>query len=352
VSRLLVLAKYGLEAASTRYRFAQYFPALRAAGWQPEISSLLDDDYVRGLAVGRGPGLAYARGFARRALDLLRLGSFEGVLLNYEVFPYLPALYEWLVALRVPIVYDIDDAFFHRYDLRPFLRPFLGNKIARVAGLSRVAIAGNEYLASNLRSRARDVRIIPTVVDTDRYLPVAAAAGEPVTIGWIGSPSTARFLEPLLPVLREVADGRRARLVIVGAGRTLERFAGVGLELRDWTESAEIRDVQGFDVGIMPLPDDPWSRGKCGFKLVQYMACGKPVVASPVGVNSAIVTKGTGFLAADPPAWRESLVKLVESAALRVELGARARARAVAEYSLDRWSGAFVRAVADAVRRR
>lgn len=346
-----MLAKYGLQAASTRYRFAQYFPALRAAGFEPELSPLLDDAYVRGLAAGGAtPGGAYLGGLARRLADLSRAGDAAAVLLNYEAFPYLPALYERLLALRAPVVFDIDDAIFHRYDLSPVLRPFLGGKTARVAGLARVAIAGNEYLAANLRSRQRDVRVIPTVVDTELYAPSARKGEGPAVIGWIGSPSTAGYLGAVFPVLRELAGERRARVVIVGAGRAGERFAGEGVELRDWAEEREVADVQGFDVGIMPLPDDPWSRGKCGFKLIQYMACGKPVVASPVGVNADIVAPGTGLLAGGGEEWKAALERLISCSQLRAELGAAARERAVKEYSLRRWSAEFVGAVAKAAR--
>jgi glycosyltransferase involved in cell wall biosynthesis len=344
--KLLVLAKYGRRAASTRYRFTQYFPALEAAGFQAEVSPLLDDDYLGARFAGRIPLQPLLRAGARRWRDLLRAGDFDAVLLNYEAFPYLPAIFESLLATRAPVVLDIDDAIFHRYDLNPWLRPLLGGKIRRVASLCRVAIAGNEYLADHLRPAQPDVRVIPTVVDTSLYLPAGQSLTEVPVIGWIGSPSTAEYLRAVLPALREVADGRTARLVFVGAGA---RSGIEGAELRDWAESREIADVQGFDIGIMPLPDDPWSRGKCGFKLVQYMACGLPVVASPVGVNPGIVGKA-GLLASSPEEWKQALLKLLGNPALRQELGAAARERAVAEYSLQRWSPAFVRSVTDAAR--
>ncbi|MGZ3659188.1 MAG: glycosyltransferase family 4 protein [Bdellovibrionota bacterium] len=348
MKKLLVLSKYGMRAASTRYRFTQYFPALRAAGFEPVLSPLLDDSHLAAHYAGRLDPRPLARAILRRGLDLLRAGGFEAALLNYEAFPYLPPFYERLLALRIPFLFDIDDAIFHRYDLSPKLRPFLGDKIATVAALSRVAIAGNEYLAANLRKRARDVRVIPTVVDTDSYRPLSAASGEKVVIGWIGSPSTALYLAGVAPALRELSENGKARVVLVGAGKNFQ-IDVPGVELRDWAEEREVADVQSFDIGIMPLPDDPWARGKCGFKLIQYMACAKSVVASPVGVNEQIVGAG-GLLARDPAEWKTALTKLVESAALRSELGAAGRARAEAEYSLARWSGSFVQAVKQAAR--
>lgn len=347
MTKMLVLSKYGQRAASTRYRFTQFFPALREAGYQPELSPLLDDDYLYGRYEGRLSLPSLLRAGARRWRDLLRAGDYSVVALNYEAFPYLPAIYERLLATQAPIVFDLDDAIFHRYDLSPLLRPLLGRKIARIAQLSRVAIAGNAYLAEHLSFGKNDVRVIPTVVDTTLYKPAPKAAGEVPVIGWIGSPSTAVYLERVMPVIREACAGGKARFVVVGAGRN----APEGAESRDWSEHREIADVQGFDLGIMPLADDPWSRGKCGFKLIQYMACGLPVVASPVGVNGEIVRQGeTGFLASTPQEWAKALTELVASPGLRAKMGGAGRARAEAEYSLQRWSWSFVRAVSDATR--
>lgn len=348
MGKMLVLSKYGQRAASTRYRFTQYFPALREAGYQCELSPLLDDDYLTGRFAGRLPLASLVRAGIRRWRDLLRAGDFNVVALNYEAFPYLPAIYERVLATQAPIVFDIDDAIFHRYDLRPWLRPFLGRKIARIARLSRVAIAGNDYLAEHLQFGKNDVRVIPTVVDTTLYRPVPARAGAVPVIGWIGSPSTGEYLEAVVPAIREACAGGRARFVVVGAGK--KPFLA-GAENREWAEEREIPDVQSFDIGVMPLPDDPWSRGKCGFKLIQYMACGLPVVASPVGVNTKIVKPGeTGFLCSTNEEWAKALKELVASEELRKKLGAAGRASAEADWSLQRWSWSFVRAVSDATR--
>lgn len=353
--KLLVLSKYGTRAASTRYRFTQYFPALEEAGFQPELSPLLDDNYLRSTYNGRFPLASVLSAGIRRWRDLLRASDYGTVLLNYEAFPYLPAIYEHLLAMRAPIVLDLDDAIFHRYDLKPWLRPFLGRKIQNIASLARVTIAGNSYLASRLeegvspRRRKPDIRVIPTVVDATQYkaLSRSPSSGPPV-IGWIGSPSTSAYLSPLMPLIREVCAGGRARFVVVGAGKGARID---GAELLDWSEEREVESVQGFDIGIMPLPDDPWSRGKCGFKLIQYMACGLPVVASPVGGNREIVRYGEcGFLASSAEEWKNALTRLVGDFELRRKMGQAGRARAEADYSLQRWSWSFVRAVSDATR--
>jgi len=155
----------------------------------------------------------------------------------------------------------------------------------------------------------------------------------PVTIGWIGSPSTWSFVRTLIPLLERLSEELNLIIRVVGAGRanvTNSRF-----EFLDWSEDKEITAIQGMDIGIMPLPDEPWARGKCGFKLIQYMACGLPVIASPVGVNSEIVTEGiNGYLASSGREWEVAIRRLAADAELRAEMGAGGRQKVVNEYSL------------------
>jgi glycosyltransferase involved in cell wall biosynthesis len=188
-------------------------------------------------------------------------------------------------------------------------------------------VAGNDYLASRARDAgASRVEIVPTVIDLDRYPNVPPKNQEPFTIGWIGSPTTARYVKAIAPALREVCDRRNARVVTVGAGDLSLR--GLPHENRAWSEETEIDDVASFDVGIMPLEETPWEQGKCGFKLIQYMGCAKPVVASPVGVNADIAEhEVSGFHATSSDEWVASLVHLCDDRALAREMGRRGRQR-------------------------
>jgi glycosyltransferase involved in cell wall biosynthesis len=180
--------------------------------------------------------------------------------------------------------------------------------------------------------------VLPTVVDTRQYVPIARPdPSQPPVIGWIGSPSTWAHIRPILPLLSEIcsAHGVRFRAVGAGAGAGAERDRFDGLDLIPWSEPSEIADVQAMDIGVMPLIDRPFERGKSGYKLIQYMACGLPVVASPVGVNSDIVIEGeSGFIASSEEEWRWALIRLIRDPELRARMGAVGRARAVERYSL------------------
>ena len=172
------------------------------------------------------------------------------------------------------------------------------------------------------RSTVSRTEIVPTVVDTNVYGPaMEPRTDRPLTIGWIGSPSTWTFVNPLIPLLTELAKRLNLNVRVVGAGPQTDippRF-----EFLQWSEAEEIRLIQGMDIGIMPLPDEPWARGKCGYKLIQYMACGLPVVASPVGVNTDIVDHGSnGFLASGLQEWAAAVTALAQNAALRLAMGA------------------------------
>jgi glycosyltransferase involved in cell wall biosynthesis len=206
--------------------------------------------------------------------------------------------------------------------------------------LAHTVVAGNAYLADYARrAGAKRIEVIPTVIDLGRYRVKDAdhIGKQPEVafiIGWIGSPSTARYLRDIAPALAEVCREGRARVRLIGSGQI--ELPGVPVEVLPWREDTEVDEICGFDVGIMPLPDEPWARGKCGFKLIQYMACGLPVVASPVGVNSEIVEDGVnGFLAQDTLEWVVALERLIAAAELRHRLGAAGRAKVGARYCLD-----------------
>ena len=338
---VLLLSRYASRGASSRVRMYQYVPALAEAGIAVTASPLLaGDDLGRRQTTG---GYPWRRLWAAARARLAAVGTrrrYDVLWIEYEVMPFLPALVEHLL-LRggPPCVVEYDDAVFHRYDRHrsALVRTLLGGKIDRLMRGAAVVVAGNAYLADRARAAgARDVAIIPSVVDLDRYPVAPPTAGGPAVIGWIGSPSTGLALDAIAPALARVCAGGRARVVLVGVtpGRRAWPFP---CEERPWVEGREAADIAGFDIGIMPLADDPWSRGKCGYKLVQYLACGRPGVASPVGVNPAIVIDGvTGLLASTEDEWVAALDRLLDDAALRARLGAAGRAHVEAHYALHR----------------
>lgn len=332
--RVLAFAKYGRAAASTRQRILQYLPRLAEAGIAVEVHPLLDDDYVHSLASGEPyPRSRVAAAYARRLATLLRGSDADLLWIYAELFPWLPAAFERLAfRSRRPVVYEFDDAFHLPYEGRPLL----AGKIDPLISGAAACICGNAYLRDHAARLNPNSVIIPTVVDTDRYRPAEIAPTGPPVIGWIGSPSTWDNVRPLLPVLERLCRDGRARVLAIGAGAAAEADRFAGLEFRQWTEDSEIASVQAMDIGIMPLIDEPFRHGKSGYKLVQYMACGLPVVASPVGVNRTMVETGrNGFLATGPDEWDSALSRLLGDPGLRSAMGKDGRARAVGDYSLQ-----------------
>jgi len=339
--KLLILSRYDRLGASSRLRTMQYLPWLEAAGINAQIEPFFDDFYLQRLYAGRRSGIAVAGYYLRRATRLLQAERPDAIWLEKELLPWLPAgIEQLLLPSGVPMVSDYDDAVFHRYNLHPLrvVRGLLGRKIDRVMARSALVLAGNPYLAGHARTvGAREVEIVPTVVDVHAYdtAPICDGKGS-LRVGWIGTPGTwKQYMLPMRSMLTDLAARNGAVLRTVGAGNQAE---GQGIESLSWSEESESRMIQGMDIGLMPLDDTPWSRGKCGYKIIQYMACGLPVVASPVGVNAEIVEHGvTGFLATSETEWREALTTLLRDRELRRRMGAAGRRKIEAQYSLQVW---------------
>jgi glycosyltransferase involved in cell wall biosynthesis len=194
---------------------------------------------------------------------------------------------------------------------------------------------GNSYLLDYAKQFNSEVTIAPTSIDTDRYHPRLRrpTKGNVPVIGWTGSYSTYQHLKTAAPALKRLAEDCDFRLLVIGAGDP--RIPGVETEVRPWRAESEVEDIAGIDIGIMPLPDDPWSRGKCGLKALQYMALGIPAVVSPVGVNSEIVSDGkSGYLASSTEDWVICLSKLINDQRLRDRLGQAARITVEQRYSV------------------
>jgi glycosyltransferase involved in cell wall biosynthesis len=338
--RVLALPKYGPLAASTRQRFLQYEPALKAAGIDVDYAPLLPDSHLRRVAAGRRPSpLSIASAYGSRLARLARTRNYDLLWVYCEFFPYLPGVIETASASLAakPILFDCDDAIFHMYDANAgrLVRWALEGKLEPLLRRAKACCCGNRYLEDYASRFCGRCTVLPTVVDTNVYRPLPKSPGARLVIGWIGSPSTWCNVQPLLPVLREVTKDREVRFRAIGAGPEARAEAFPGLELSEWRLETEVEDVQRMDIGIMPLLDQPFQRGKSGFKLIQYMACGLPVIASPVGVNSEIVSEDVGLLARSPDEWRSALEQLIASPELRRRMGAAGRDRAKSHYSLS-----------------
>ncbi len=334
--KILFLTRYDNKGASSRYRFLQYIPYLEAAGFECIVSPLFDNKYLNKLYNCKQNTFVSIFVYMMRRLSVLvTTNKFDLVVLEKEVIPFAPAFLEQLLNLmRVPYIVDYDDAIFHQYDCHtnPIVRTILRKKIAVVMRNARLVIAGNNYIAQYAQQvGAKQVEIIPTVIDIIKYSLRESKTNDVFRIVWIGSPSTYQHVEAILPALAKLCN---SKLLLIGAGK--REFNQSWIEVRSWSEMSEIKDIQSADVGIMPLPDTAWARGKCGFKLIQYMACGLPVVASPVGVNTDIVEHGkNGFLASSIEDWVSFLTKLRNDKILRTSMGKYGRKKVEKNYCLQ-----------------
>jgi len=336
---ILALTRYDRLAASSRLRFFQYADFLAGVDIHLTFQPFFGNDYVRLLVTDDFSRVKVMYSYLKRLLVMGHLTKFDAIWVEKELLPWLPAWIELaFIPQRIALVVDYDDAWFHRYDGHPswVVRMLLGKKIDRIMARADTVVAGNEYLAQRARAAgARRIRLLPTVVDLNRYPRMNRDPTRvPLVVGWMGSPSTSVYLEPLFSVAEKLRLEHHVRFIAVGANPA--HVEGTPFEAQPWTEDTECAQLGSFDIGIMPLPDQDWERGKCGYKLVQYMAGGLPVVASPVGINNQIVTHGeTGFLANSTQDWYLALKTLLTDAIQRTRLGATGRTRVESSYCLS-----------------
>jgi len=337
--KILLLSKYGHLGASSRVRFYQYIPYLETHGIDVTVSSFVGDKYLHRLYSGKDQSVGnIIQCYLARLFQIIRAKKFDLLWVEKELFPYLPAWGESLLnSFGIPYVVDYDDATFHVYDQHPnwSMRALLGNKIDKVMRKASLVIVGNDYLAERARQAgAKRIEYLPSAVDLNRYIPSTNPKGNTFTVGWIGSPSTARYLQIVESSIARLCKDGMTRLVLVGSGNV--ELNEIPMDIRTWHDNTEVDDIQSFDVGIMPLKDGLWERGKCGYKLIQYMACSCPVVASPVGINCQIVDHGVnGFIASTTEEWSCALSALRSNNEMRNAFGKAAREKVEGKYSLQ-----------------
>ncbi|MBY0493474.1 MAG: glycosyltransferase family 4 protein [Cyanobacteria bacterium] len=339
-----------------RFRVSQFLPALSAAGFDVTLQPLFDTTLFR-LLYRPGNTTRKAAALMSRTVDRLRaLGNdYDMVLIHREAYPIGPPLIERWLGKRVPMVYDFDDAVYlpstsdANRMIASLKRP---GKIAEVIRRSSEVIAGNPHLGDYARRYSSHVNVIPTVVDTTVWAPPAQPVrNEPLVIGWIGTPTTTQYLMALQDVLSALAKEHHFVLRVSGTVAPVA-IPGVRVQNETWSRDREIALFNTCDIGVYPLPNDEWTLGKCGFKAIQFMACGVPVVASPVGVNRQIIEDGTsGLLANQEAEWRNHLRALLTDAALRRRIGAAGRARIEQHYSLQAIAPAVVAVFETAARK-
>lgn len=333
--RILMLPRYTRQGANSRYRLWQYLPMFEDAGHRVEVRPMLDDSYLHSLyKKGIRPLRAVVAGYFRQLVSLILVRRYDAVLLDQELVPYLPPIFEeFACKLNRRLVVDYDDAAYFKYEHR---WPLQG-KIPGIMRSARAVVVGNRHLQRYASQYSNDIRLIPTVVDISKYqVNLHSESSEVVRICWIGTPVTAsEYLPSMFPVFRELKKRHlNLRFRFIGAGQ-IAGTDDLPIEVVAWSEEDEANAISSCDIGIMPLPDAEFQRGKCGLKLIQYMAAGLPVVASPVGENSIIVAHGeNGLYANTNEEWLEHLSRLINDRELRQRMGRAGRAKAKQNYSL------------------
>ncbi len=347
--RILFVTQYGVLAASSRTRVFDYLPSIRTAGHECKVITVLPDAQIGGSQILVTRQMLrklfyYAWAFGRTLLCGLRVvalaRSSDLVFVQKVIFPSVVRLL--LARVKTPLIYDFDDAIFTtEVRQKNWLAARKQERNARgvpaMLRMADLALVENQYTEHFARAHCRRVEIITGPIDTQRYAPAPGGLrADSVVLGWIGSASTLPYLEEIRPALEEI--GRRfdhVRLHVVGASEFALQYMPV--ETKAWSLDSEVGDLRLFDIGLMPIPDDVWTRGKGGYKLLQYMAIGLPVITSPVGINCQIVDDGNdGFWAREQGEWVERIGELVVDEHLRRQMGLAGRAKVESIYSLDK----------------
>jgi glycosyltransferase involved in cell wall biosynthesis len=323
----IMLLGYGLDQPSFRHRMRSLVPHLQEAGWQVRAEQFPSGRY----------GL---RTFERRnlfrwadvtVLHQIKLSSIEARL---------------FASYSRRSVFDVDDAIYVRKPRRlgevPDESPWRKQKFAATCRWVDAVAAGNDVLAGVARATAKQVAVLPTSIDTACYVPTTAGPAEPPTVAWIGSPENLIYLDMIRPALARLAK-RHPTLKLRVICSEFPAWGDVTIERVPWSSATEAQSLAGSHIGVMPLTDDAWSRGKCAFKLLQYMAAALPCVASPVGANTEAVMDGiNGFHARDIDEWERSLERLIVSPDLRAACGAQGRSHVEERYSMRRYRADYL----------
>lgn len=339
--KILFIVPYCSKGPSNRYRVEQYLPFLRREGMDFDIRPFARDEfydilYRKGKYVKKAAYFLCA--FARRAIDALGAHKYDVIFIHREACPFGPPLFEWLFYLSgKPIIFDFDDAIFLQ-NFHPTNRIYrslkFSSKTKHIIRMASVVIAANRFLEEYARRFNKNVHVIPTSVDTDIFVPNRKNSPGTLTIGWVGSPTTASYLRLIYSALKRLGQKYDFVFKVVGADSQIA-VEGVKVQNSGWEMGKEIEDFQSIDIGVYPLPDTEWARGKASFKAIQYMAVGVPVVASPVGMNAELIQEGiNGFLAAAEEEWFTKISRLIEYPELRRRISLEGRRTVEEKFSV------------------
>lgn len=355
--RVLAMTPYPQgRVPGQRFRIEQWSPLLRSEGIDVVFSPFISP---AAMDVLYGPGHAAQkigetlRGYARRFAEVMWGRPADVVFVYREAALLGPPVLERLLARRTPLVFDFDDAIYlgdtsTANAWSRALKP--RRKVENLCRLANHVIVGNEFLAQFARRHARTVSVVPTTIDTDLYHVQPRPKNVRLVVGWSGSTTTLAYLASLAPALRRLRRLHDFELRVIGGQLQLD---GVPVQCKPWRPETEVADLREFDVGLMPLSDDEWSRGKCGLKALQYMALGIPPVVSPIGINASIVRDSVnGFYARTEQEWVDRITILLNDESLREAVGKEARKTVEESYSAAAHAPRVAQILRDACRLR
>jgi len=334
---------------SQRYRIEQWQPILAREGIEVELWPFLQEEELDLLYSQRQWGAKarmISRATARRFAAAKELQRFDVVIVHRAACLAGPAVVERLISRRKPLVFDFDDAIY-LLDTTAQNRLFgwlkFPGKTAALCRMSRHVVTGNDHLADYARRYARNVTVIPSSIDTDRYSPKPTSRRNGrVVVGWTGSATSQSHLEAFAAILQRIVQRHGVEIRVVSANPP--QLSGLPVTWKRWSAAREVEDLSEFDVGIMCLPNDDWARGKSAFKALQCMGMGVPVICSAVGPSLKLIRHGeNGFLAATADDWDECLGRLVTDPGLRERLGIAGRQTVETHFSMSRSAGVFGR---------
>jgi glycosyltransferase involved in cell wall biosynthesis len=358
--RVLFILPHPIEGPSSRFRVYQYIPYLEANGIKCTVRPFVSSKYIATLYKSGGIGYKIAltlAGLLHRFGDILRANRYDVAFILREAFALGPPFVEAGLANAAKcMVYDFDDAIYTRSLVykNPIDRLRDWDKPSKVLKLADTVIAGSSYLADYADQHTNgQVEILPTVVDHTVYCPRAISDEQgKITLGWIGTPRGSSYVADMMPVFKNLAS-RHPSLRMVFVGCAPFEKESLDIEFRQWTLENEPSDIASFDIGIMPLTDDEETRGKCGFKLIQYMSSGVAAVGSPVGANNDIIeSEVSGLFASSLLEWEEQIERLITDKPLRKRLQASGRKRAIDHYSLAHTAPKMLRFLKETLERK
>ena len=347
--RVLFWIPYPTEGASNRYRVEQYLPYLKRAGIDYSMRPFWNSSAFKVLYKRRHrfSKLCYfILGTFSRIFDLVRIFQYNVVFIHREAYPIGGAFLENILRiLRKPFIFDFDDAIFLPTSSRPnnFIEMYKKpGKVVNIIRMARHVLAGNYYLADFALRYNPSISVIPTPIDTNKYFPSGEKNNKELIIGWVGSITTLDFLNAMSSVFVRLSQRfAHIKFKIVGGEFFVSGLSNI--ISKQWSLREEVEDLRSFDIGIMPMPDNEWTRGKCGFKAILYMSIGIPCVCSPVGMNKEIIANGTnGFFAQTEEDWIERLALLIEDSDLRKKIGLEAKRTVEEKYSLSLYADRFL----------